>query len=130
MIAQTKSDTKKSALKISCSAHIVQDGLTATVYVLLPILAQVFGLSYTQVGLIKGVKSVAQGVFEMGSGLVSERIGEIRTLVLGLVLSAMSYIALACATGPLTVALCLLLVGIGTAFQHCLLYTSPSPRDS
>ena len=51
----------KTALAVGCTAHIVQDGLTAATYVLMPVLAQAFGFTYAQVGLIKGLKSLTQG---------------------------------------------------------------------
>ena len=81
----------KSALAISCTSHIVQDGLTTAVYVILPVLAQVFGLSYAQVGLLKGLSSASQAILEFASGWISERIGEARLIIVGLVMSALGY---------------------------------------
>ena len=43
------------ALVVSCTAHIAQDGLSAAIYVLMPVLAQAFGFTYAEVGLIKGL---------------------------------------------------------------------------
>ena len=113
-----KSINRKSALTVGCTAHIVQDGLTATIYVLLPVLAQAFGLTYTQVGLFKGVKSLVQAVLEMCSGIVTERIGELRVIVAGLLLSGIGYGGLAFAPGVPVMLLCLFVIGAGTAFQH------------
>lgn len=115
---QSKPLNGKSALTVGCTAHVVQDGLTATIYVLLPVLAQSFGLSYTQVGLFKGVKSLAQALLEMSSGVVTERIGELRVIVIGLLLSAAAYAGLAAAPNATLILLCLLVIGAGTAFQH------------
>ena len=109
---------RKSILAVGTTAHAVQDGLGAAIYVLMPILAQSFGLSYTQVGLFKGLKSLSQGALELFSGNVVERIGESRTLVFGLALSASGYLLLTFAPDAETVALCLLLIGAGTAFHH------------
>ena len=72
----TQRTAQRTALSVGCTAHVVQDGLTATVFVLLPILAQTFGLTYAQVGLYKGLKSLAQAFLEMSSGVITERIGE------------------------------------------------------
>lgn len=113
-----KASRQKAALSVGCGAHAVQDGLTATVYVLLPILAQAFGFTYAQVGLVKGAKSVAQAVLEMCSGIVTERLGECRVIVLGLVLTGVGYVMLAAAPGALLVIMCLLVIGAGSAFQH------------
>lgn len=41
----------RKTLITCCGAHLIQDGLGALQYVLLPILAQLFGLNYAQVGL-------------------------------------------------------------------------------
>ncbi|MGI9411498.1 MAG: MFS transporter, partial [Hyphomicrobiaceae bacterium] len=115
---QVKSLNRKSALTVGCTAHIVQDGLTATIYVLLPVLAQAFGLTYTQVGLFKGVKSLIQAVLEMSSGILTERIGELRVIVVGLLLAGIGYGGLAFAPSIPVMLMCLIVIGAGTAFQH------------
>ncbi|MGI9490437.1 MAG: MFS transporter [Geminicoccaceae bacterium] len=108
----------RTALAVGCTAHIVQDGLTAATYVLMPVLAQTFGFTYSQVGLMKGLKSLAQAVLEIYSGVLSERIGEGRTLIFGLILSGIGYASVGMAPDPTLVMACLLIVGAGTAFQH------------
>jgi len=40
---RTVTPNRKTALSITCATHVVQDGLSSTIYVLLPILAQAFG---------------------------------------------------------------------------------------
>ncbi len=82
---------RKKALAIGCTAHAIQDGLGAATYVLLPILAQAFGFGYAQVGLFKGAMSLAQAMLELSSGVLSERIGAVRTLVFGLTLAGLGY---------------------------------------
>jgi MFS family permease len=109
---------RRTALIVSCTAHVVQDGLTAATYVLLPLLAQAFGFTYAQVGLFKGVKSLTQGILELGSGILSERIGAGRTLVFGLICAGIGYSLLATASEAAIAVLCLLIVGVGSAFQH------------
>lgn len=109
---------QRRALSIGCAAHIVQDGLTATIYVLLPVLAQTYGFTYAQVGLFKAMKAIAQGLPEMASGFLTERVSEIPVLIFGLVLGAIGYIALSMAPGAGAVLAALLLIGIGTALHH------------
>ena len=108
----------RTAITITCTTHIVQDGVSSTIYVLLPILAQAFGFSYAQVGLLKGLKSSSQAVCEFGSGWMSEQIGECRLIIAGLTLSGMGYFLLSNAPSALLVAICLLVVGGGTALHH------------
>ena len=94
---------KKQTLAVCAGVHATQDGLTSTVYVLLPILAQSLGLSYAQVGIVRAVYSGMMWVLEIPAGILSERFGEQRLLVFGLIAAGLGY--------------------------GCLLYTSPSPRD-
>ena len=76
---------RKLTLATGCGVHALQDGLGATLYVLLPVLAQAFGLSYAQIGLIRGAKNCAMMAFELPSGMLAERVGERLLLVFGLV---------------------------------------------
>lgn len=112
------SEGRRTKLAVGSAAHAVQDGLGAAIYVLMPILAQTFGLSYAQVGVFKGVKSLTQGVLETCSGNVVERIGEGRTLIFGLLLSAFGFGFLAFAPDGNVILACFVLIGVGTAFHH------------
>ncbi len=105
-------------LWMCCLTHAVQDGLSAAVYVLLPVLAQSLGLNLGEVGLFKGLKSLAQGLLEIVSGLASERFGDAVLLVFGLVVAGSGYLLFSLADGATGVLVCLILVGVGTAFQH------------
>jgi FSR family fosmidomycin resistance protein-like MFS transporter len=108
----------KTVLSTACTTHIVQDGMTSAIYGLLPILAQAFGLTYAQIGVLKGVKSLSQAVLEMCSGWMSEQIGECRLLIAGLALSGAGYLLVSNAPSVFWVAICLSIVGAGTAFHH------------
>jgi FSR family fosmidomycin resistance protein-like MFS transporter len=117
--APATSKPKRSViLWMGCLAHTVQDGLTAAVYVLLPVLAQSLGLSLSEVGLFKGLKSLAQGLLEIASGVAAERYGDRALLVFGLALGGAGYLLFSLADSGTEVLLCLLVVGVGVAFQH------------
>ncbi len=111
---------RRFTLAVCCGAHAVQDGLGAALYVLMPILAQAFGLSYAQIGLIRATNNCAMTFFELPSGVLSERYGERRLLVFGLICAAVGYLWLASATSLLTILFSLLVLGTGGAFQHAL----------
>jgi len=111
---------RRATLAACCAVHGVQDGLTSTVYVLLPILAQHFGLSYASIGVIRAAHTTAMSLLEFPSTLLSERFGERRLLVFGLICSGMGYISLAFSGGYPSVLGALFLTGVGTAFQHSL----------
>lgn len=112
-------EPKRSVILWMCSlAHTVQDGFSAAVYVLLPVLAQSLGLNLSEVGLFKGLKSLAQGLLEIVSGLASERFGDRALLVFGLVVSGSGYLLFTAVESGAGVMACLIVVGVGTAFQH------------
>lgn len=109
---------RRKSLAVGCTAHAIQDGLGSATYVLLPILAQAFGFGYAQVGLFKGAMNLAQAMLELSSGVLSERIGAIRSLVFGLTLAGLGYASLATVDQAAMVLVCLIVVGVGSAFQH------------
>jgi MFS family permease len=103
-----------------CGAHGVQDGLTATVYVLLPVIGQQFGLSYASIGIIRAAHTTAMSLLEYPSGVLSERLGAARLLAFGLICSGTGYLALGASVGFLSLLAALFLAGVGGAFQHSL----------
>lgn len=111
-------DHRKAAFAASATSHIVQDGLSSAINVLLPILAQTFGLSYAQVGLLRGVKSLVQALVEVSSGWLAERAGEAQLLAIGLTLSGLGYLAMSVAPGVVAIAFCLAIIGAGTGLHH------------
>ena len=110
----------KRLLATCAAVHGLQDGLTASMYVLLPVLAQSFGLGYAQIGAIRAVHSGAMWLLEIPAGILSERVGERRLLVLGLTGAGAGYLAMSLANGYHGVLLALLIAGCGAAFQHSL----------
>ena len=111
---------RRFTLSACCAVHGVQDGLSAALYVILPTLAEVFGLSYAQVGVIRAVKNGAMALFELPSGMLSERLGERALLVFGLFCAGSGFLALAVAPGIVVIAVSLFVAGFGAAFQHAL----------
>ena len=56
---------RRKVLTASGFAHFVHDGLTDTVYVMLPLWAAGLGLSHAQVGLLKSCLSVGLALFQV-----------------------------------------------------------------
>ena len=110
----------RRVLIASCGAHLIQDGLVALQYVLLPILAQAFGLSYTQVGFLRAVSSSAMTLLEIPAGVLAERFSEIRLLIFGLLCAGLGYLGVAFAVDFYLIVLGFLITGCGAAFQHSL----------
>ena len=115
-----KDGKERTTLAACCGVHIMQDGLSATLYVLLPVLAQSFGLSYTQVGFVRGTSTAAMMFFEIPSGVLAERFGERMLLVFGVGCAGLGYVALAVSSTFVAIVGSLLVAGFGAAFQHAL----------
>ncbi len=110
----------KNVLISTCGAHLIQDGLVALQYVLLPILAQLFGLSYAQVGLLRAVSNTATSILEIPSGFLAEQFGERRLLMMGLAGAGIGYAGVAMSATFVGIVLCFFIAGVGAAFQHSL----------
>jgi len=105
----------------SCSIlHIIHDGMSNMLYVLLPVLAQQFGLSLSQVGMIRGAQAAATALFQIPAGFLSERIGERGLLSLGTVLMGAAFAMAALSSGYYVLLLLLFIAGAGLAVQHPL----------
>jgi MFS family permease len=91
--------TPKRTLATCCTAHAVHDGFSDVTYVLLPLLAQTFGLSLAQVGMIRSAHRVAMASFQLPAGLIAERFGERNLLAIGTLIAGVAFIALGYAPG-------------------------------
>jgi len=107
-------------LATCCAAHTLHDGLSDVTYVLLPLLAQTFGLSLAQVGLIRSAHRTAMAAFQIPAGLVAERIGERNLLAFGTLIAGAAFLALGYAPGFWAILIALFCAGVGSAVQHPL----------
>ena len=110
----------RRALAACCTAHTVHDGLSDVTYVLLPLLAQTFGLTLAQVGLIRAAHRAAMAAFQIPAGLFAERFGERNLLAFGTLVAGLSFIALGNANGFWMIIVTLFFAGFGSAVQHPL----------
>ncbi len=101
-------------------AHILHDGFSASIYLLLPVWQSVFALSLTQVGLLKAAYATAMAGLQVPAGLLAERLGERGLLAAGTVLSGLAFLVAGAAVGFMTLALCLFVAGCGASVQHPL----------
>ena len=111
---------RKRLLATCCGVHMLHDGLVDMMYALLPVLAETFGLSYAQVGTIRGANKMATASFQIPSGLLAERVGERAPLVLGTLLAGFAFIGLAFVDGFMALLVLFFLAGCGGAVQHPL----------
>ena len=115
-----KLTSKRLTLSACCFTHGIHDGLSSSVYVLLPIIAQYLTLGFSQIGFIRAVYTGAMWLLEIPSGILSESLGERRLLVLGIIGTGIGFFAVSFTEGYYGVLLALFVAGCGAAFQHSL----------
>ena len=108
----------KSTLGVCGTAHFVHDGLHDSLYILLPLWSQAFGLSLTQVGMLKFAYSGAMAIFQMPAGFLSERFSPRLLLAIGTAFLGLAFFLLGLTGGFVTLLLLLLFAGFGSGPQH------------
>ena len=117
-ISDGRTTVERRALGVACGAHALHDGYTDLIYVLLPIWQAEFGLSYAEVGLLRGAFAGAMATFQIPAGWLSERIGAATMLAGGTALSALAFLLAGTAAGFVTLVALLLIGGLGSSAQH------------
>ena len=78
-----KPSQRAKSLFSFCAFHFIDDGFADSIYLLLPFIAAELHLSFSEVGLLKGVFSGAMGLFQVPMSLLGERIGELTVIASG-----------------------------------------------
>lgn len=110
----------RATLFTACATHFVHDGFSDVLYVLLPVWAAEFKLSFAQVGIIRTAYTGGMSLFQIPSGLFSERWGERRLLAAGTAVTAGGFVIAGWAGGFAALLLVLLVAGLGSGVQHPL----------
>lgn len=120
----TNTSSKKNKRRITLWAagafHAFHDGLADGLVVFFPLWQPVFNLSLTQVGLLVTCFDGMTGLFQIPAGFLGERFGERALLVVGTLVTAISFICMGFVGGILTLVCFLLIGGLGAAVQHPL----------
>ncbi|HEY3190912.1 MAG TPA: MFS transporter, partial [Solirubrobacteraceae bacterium] len=82
----------RAVLGTATVAHFVHDGFADILYVLLPLWASEFSLSFTQIGLIRTGYSGGMAAFQLPAGFLAERWGERRLLAAGTAATALGFV--------------------------------------
>ncbi len=110
----------RAVLASASSLHLLHDGFSDIIYVFLPLWAAEFGLSFSQVGIIRTCYTGGMAIFQVPAGFLAERWGERRLLVAGTALTALGFMAASWAGGFGTLLVILLVAGLGSSVQHPL----------
>lgn len=111
----------RAVLLTAALTHVLHDGFSDALYVLLPLWATEFRLTLTQVGVLKAAYTGGMALSQVPAGLLAERWGERRLLAAGTAIAALGYLAVATsANGLLPLVSFLLVSGLGSGVQHPL----------
>ncbi len=113
--------TRARATLATCGAtHFLHDGFSDAIYVLLPVWAAEYHLSFAQVGLLRTAYTSGMASFQIPVGILAERWGERGLLAVGTAVTALGFLVLGLAGGFASLLLLLLLAGLGSGVQHPL----------
>ena len=103
-----------------CAFHFFDDGFTDSIYLLLPFIAAELSLSFSQVGLLKGIFSGSTSLFQFPLSLLGEKIGELTVIALGMFGLAGGFLILSRAHALPAILLSLIFAKTSGAGQHGL----------
>jgi MFS transporter, FSR family, fosmidomycin resistance protein len=109
-----------TVLGAACGTHFLHDGFSDVIYVLLPVWARAFDLSYAQAGLLRSAYSAGMATLQLPSSLLAERWGEGRLLAMATALTALGFLVAGMAGSFAALLVALLVAGSGSAPQHPL----------
>jgi MFS transporter, FSR family, fosmidomycin resistance protein len=109
---------ERRTMAVACGAHVLHDGYTDLLYVLLPLWQAQFGLGYAEVGLLRALYVGAMAGFQIPAGAVAQRFGGPLVLGLGTALAGIGYLAAGASVGFAMLVGALIIGGIGSGVQH------------
>jgi FSR family fosmidomycin resistance protein-like MFS transporter len=115
----TKADERR-ALGVASGAHVLHDGYTDLVYVMLPLWQAEFGIGYAALGLLRTCFSGTMAALQIPAALLAERLGVPLVLAAGTALSGLGYLIAGASTGFWMLVVALLICGLGSSTQHPL----------
>src|SRR5258708_19096923 len=79
-------------LWVACGAHALHDGLTDTLYLLLPLWQVQFALGYTAIGLLRALYTRVMAGFQGPAAQLAQRLGGARVAAGGTSSAAVAYL--------------------------------------
>src|SRR5438874_1447382 len=109
---------ERRTMAVACGAHILHDGYTDLLYVLLPLWQAQFGLGYAEVGLLRALYVGAMAGFQIPAGSIAERFGGPLVLGLGTALAGIGFLIAGASVGFAMLVGALVVGGLGSGVQH------------
>src|SRR5499427_3180127 len=105
-------------MAVACGAHMLHDGFTDLLYVLLPLWQAEFGLGYAEVGMLRAFYAGSMAGFQLPAGALANRFGGPLLLALGTALAGIGYLIAGVSSGFALLAIALVIGGVGSSTQH------------
>lgn len=110
--------TRRRALWSGCVAHVLHDGYTDLIYVLLPVWQTEFGLGFQSLAAIRALYAATMAGLQRPAGRLAERFGGRVVLGGGTALAALGFFLAGFSGGLLGLGMALALSGCGSSTQH------------
>jgi FSR family fosmidomycin resistance protein-like MFS transporter len=120
LLTNLKPRARQRVLAGTLSAHVLHDGYTDLLYVMLPVWQAELALSLAQVGFLKTAYSAVMASLQVPAGFLAERLGERALLALGTAVAGLGYMLAGWSGGFFGLAACLAVGGAGSSVQHPL----------
>src|SRR5436305_543826 len=109
---------ERRTMAVACGAHVLHDGYTDLLYVLLPLWQAQFGLGYAEVGLLRALYVGAMAGFQIPAGAIAQRFGGPLVLGLGTALAGIGFLIAGASVGFAMLVGALVIGGLGSGVQH------------
>jgi MFS family permease len=113
----SKTDERR-AFGVASGAHVLHDGYTDLIYVMLPIWQAEFGLGYAALGLLRTAYVGTMAALQIPAGMLAERFGPALVLALGTALAGAGFCFAGTSTGFIMLVIALVMTGAGGSVQH------------
>jgi len=110
--------SKKRVLYFASFCHTITHAMTLTLAPLLPLIRSELNLTNTETASFAFISFLAFGALALPSGLLSDRVGSLKVMKIGLGLFLLSIVGIVLSNGPLGLWLSLLLLGVGAGTYH------------
>jgi FSR family fosmidomycin resistance protein-like MFS transporter len=114
---QAKRDERRM-FGVASGAHVLHDGYTDLIYVMLPVWQAEFGLSYAAIGALRGLFAGTMAGLQIPSGYLAEKLGAASVLAAGTALAGLGYCLAGLSGSFLMLAAALAIGGVGASTQH------------
>lgn len=113
-----KKKIERRALGTASIIHALFDGFSDLIFVLLPIWRAEFGLSYAQVGMLRGLFSGTIASFQIPVSHIADRIGTRSMLTIAAAVTGSAYCLAGASAGFISLLAALFIGGLGGSIQH------------